>query len=51
VDVEPAAEAVEPVAVVHEAVEDADTEPVQKRPASRRRRAASRPAGPPVAVG
>jgi ribonuclease E len=48
----PAAEAeAEPAAVVHEAIEDADTEPVQRRPAPRRRRAASRPAGPPVAVG
>ncbi|MDQ2750596.1 MAG: Rne/Rng family ribonuclease [Actinomycetota bacterium] len=40
-----------PPAVVPEAVEADDTEPVQKRPAARRRRAASRPAGPPVAVG
>jgi ribonuclease E len=51
-DPEPAAGAAAgPAAVAHEAVADADTEPVQRRPASRRRRAASRPAGPPVAVG
>jgi ribonuclease E len=33
-----------------EAAEVADDEPVERRPAPRRRRAASRPAGPPVAV-
>jgi ribonuclease E len=38
------------MAAPSEAAEVADDEPVERRPAPRRRRAASRPAGPPVAV-